>query len=185
MNLVIHQAYPTFKKHSLTPFELLITTASVYLLERLVLAPLIDPFAEKFNWVNAVKKYLKPIQPFDLTINLTDDNLIIEAPLGTSHNITAEIWAVIKRTLEILEQENRLDKASRIRFTPSQTDELLIICYEGGKPKRLVNLGAGETVEIPEGQISDDEDTELSADDWLKQQLDKSERYRQFVAKFK
>mgnify|MGYP001599536656 FL=1 len=167
------------------PVEFIIITASAYLLEKFVLAPAIDPLAEKFNWVNAVQKYLKPVQPFNLTITLTEDKLTIEAPLGTSHSITAEIWSIIKKTLDILRAENKLGKISKIRFAPRQTDELIILCYEGGKPKHIVNLEGRVTLEISDSRFIQPESAEISVEDWLEEQLEKSEKYRQFVAKFK
>lgn len=165
------------------PFDFVITATSTYLLEKFVLAPLIDPIVEKFNWIIAVNKYLKPIQPFRLTVHLTDDNLVIEASLETSHNITAAIWSILKKTLDVLREENRLKGLSKIQFVPDQGNGLLILCYENNKPKYVVNLDKKKTLEIPANEISQSENVELSGDDWLKRQLEKSEKYRQFVAK--
>jgi hypothetical protein len=165
------------------PLDFVITATSTYLFEKFVLAPLIDPIAEKFNWVAAIKKYLKPVQPFRLTINLTDENLVIEAPLETSHNITAEIWSVIKTTLDMLREENRLNELSKIRFVPDKGNELLILCYASNKPKYTVNLDKRKVLEIPREAVPSPESTELSGEEWLKKQLEKSEKYRQFMAR--
>lgn len=111
--------------------------------------------------------------------------LVIEAPLGTNHDITAEIWAVVKSTLDILRDEDKMAEISKIRFVPGGADQLVILCYENGKPRYVVNLDKKETTKIPEGQILQAESTGLTPEDWLREQLEKAEKYHQYVANLK
>jgi len=142
----------------------------------------IDPIAEKFNWVNAVKKHLKPIQPFSLVIRIVDEDLVIEAPLGTNHDITAEVWTIVNKTLDILRDENKLDTTSKIRFAPRGADELLILCYQATRPRYLVDLDKRETRAIPEDQMPQLESNNLSVQDFVREQLERAEEYRRFVS---
>jgi hypothetical protein len=123
--VVVRRNEPAIK--AIVPLDLLITAAELYLFEKLVLDPLIEPIAEKFNWISGVKKLLKPIQPFDLVVQIKGGNFI-EAPLDTNHEITAQIWIIIKKTLNILRDEKILDNVSKIRYVPHKEKKLLIIC---------------------------------------------------------
>jgi hypothetical protein len=129
------------------PLQFFIDAASVYLFEKFVLEPVVNPIAEKFNWVNAVKKFLRPTQPFSLVVRINGSEFI-EAPLETEHEITAEIWNIIKKTLDVLRSEGLLDRVSKIRFTPDDKGELLIVCYEQNRPTRVVNLDKKQTNEV-------------------------------------
>jgi hypothetical protein len=150
---------------SFIPLELLLTVPTGYLLTKFVLEPLIGPHAEK--WKKAVARFLNPIQAFDLTINLTQDNLVLEAPLQTSHKLTADIWEVVYKSLEILKKENLLKEVSKIRFAPNESDKLLIVCYAGSHPIRMVDLDKGETTVITEEVFSLEEPGE-SVESWLR-----------------
>lgn len=165
------------------PLEIIISATSGYLLKKFVLAPLIDPIAEKFNWVTAVKKYLSPLQPFNLTVTLDAEGLTIEAPLESSHRITAEIWSIINSTLDLLEAENMLNIVSRIRFTPKEQDSLLILCYVDKKPMYVVDIERKKLSAVPSNQSVELKDTDVSAEDWVKKKLEESERYRRFIDK--
>ncbi len=167
---------------AITPLEFLIVATSTYIFEKLILAPLIDPIAEKFNWANAVKKYLKPIQPFNLVVRIEQEGLVIEAPLGTNHNITAEIWDIVKKTLDILRGESRLDVISKIRFTPRGSDELLILCYEANRPRYLVDLSRREIRTMPEDQIPQYGTNNRSVQDFVQEQIERAREYRRFVS---
>jgi hypothetical protein len=160
------------------PLEIVITTTSLYLLEKLILDPLIEPIAEKYNWVTAVKKYLTPIQPFDLTIKIKGGDFI-EASI-TDHEITAQIWEIIRKTLDILGSENRLDKTSKIRFVSSKQDNLVIVCYENNRPTRIVKLDSSKTVEIPKEQ-ADEIEKPPTLEDFVQAVTERAEEYRKYV----
>src|SRR5687767_10432597 len=66
--VVVKRSEPAIK--AIVPLDLLITATALYFFEKIVLDPLIDPIAEKFNWVTRVQKLLKPIQPFDLVVQI-------------------------------------------------------------------------------------------------------------------
>lgn len=168
---------------SLIPLELLLTVPTGYLLTKFVLEPLVGPYAEK--WKKAVERLLNPIQAFDLTINLTEDGLILEAPLQTSHKITADIWDVVYKTLEILKKENLLNKISKIRFAPDESDELLIVCYDGNRPTRMVDIDKGATAVVAEEQIPLLEGQAGTADSWISAIEKASDEYRKRVEDMK
>ena len=164
---------------AIIPLDLLITTTELYLFEKLILDPLLVPIAEKFNWVSGVKKLLSPVQPFNLVVQIKGGNFI-EAPLDTSHEITAHIWNVIRKTLDILKAENILDKVSKIRFVPNKQNKLLILTYEQNRPTRYVILEQEKTVEIPKEQVAEIEKP-ISADEWAETNLESAEKYRQYI----
>jgi hypothetical protein len=122
--VAVKRSEPTIK--AIVPLDLIITTTGLYFFEKLVLDPLVEPIAQKFNWVTGVHKFLKPIQPFDLVVQIKSGNFI-EAPLDTNHEITAQIWNIIKKSLDILRDEKILDKVSKIRYVPHKQKKLLII----------------------------------------------------------
>jgi len=175
--VVVRRNEPAIK--AIVPLDLLITAAELYLFEKLVLDPLIEPIAEKFNWVSGVKKLLKPIQPFDLVIQIKGGNFI-EAPLDTNHEITAQIWIIIKKTLNILRDEKILDNVSKIRYVPHKEKKLLIICYEENRPKRYVLLDQNKSVEIPNEEVLEI-DKPLSPEEWAKAVAERAEQYRKYI----
>jgi hypothetical protein len=175
--VVVKRSEPAIK--AIVPLDLLITTAGLYFFEKIVLDPLIDPIAEKFNWVTCVQKLLKPIQPFDLVVQINGGNFI-EAPLDTNHEITAQIWIIIKKTLNVLRDEEILDKVSKIRFVPHREKKLLIICYEENRPKRYVLLDQNKSVEIPNEEVAEI-DRPLSPEEWAKVTEEKAEQYRKYM----
>lgn len=169
---------------SLIPLELLLTVPTGYLLTKFVLEPLVGPYAEK--WKKAVERLLHPIQAFDLTINLTEDGLTLEAPLQTSHKITADIWDVVYKTLDVLKKENLLNKISKIRFAPDESDELLIVCYDGNRcPTRTVDVDKGVTAAVAEEQIPLLEKPDGTADSWISAIEKSSDEYRKRVEDMK
>jgi len=173
----VRRSEPAIK--AIVPLDLLISTTRLYFFEKLVLDPLVEPIAEKFNWVTGVKKLLKPIQPFFLVVQINDGNFI-EAPLDTNHEITAQIWIIIKKTLDILRDEKILDKVSKIRYVPHRQKKLLIICYEENRPKRYVLLDQNKSVEIPKEEVSEI-DKPLSPEEWAKVNAEKAEQYRKYM----
>lgn len=175
--VVVKRSEPAIK--AIVPLDLLITTTGLYLFEKLVLDPLVEPIAEKFNWVTGVNKLLKPIQPFDLIVQIKGGNFI-EAPLDTNHEITAQIWVIIKKTLNILRDEKILDKVSKIRYVPHRQKKLLIICYEENRPKRYILLDQNKSVEIPKEEVSEI-DKPLSPEEWAKVHEEKAEQYRKYI----
>lgn len=168
---------------SLIPLELLLTVPTGYLLTKFVLEPLVGPYAEK--WKKAVERLLSPIQAFDLTINLTEDGLTLEAPLQTSHKITADIWDVVYKTLDVLKKENLLNKISKIRFAPNESDELLIVCYDGNRPTRTVDIDKGATAAVAEEQIPLLEGQGGTADSWISAIEKASDEHRKRVEDMK
>lgn len=175
--VVVKRNEPAIK--AIVPLDLLITTAELYFFEKLILDPLIEPIAEKFNWVNGVKKLLSPVQPFDLVVQIKGGNFI-EAPLDTNHEITAQIWKIIKKTLDILRTEKILDRISKIRYVPHKDKKLLILCYEENRPTRYVILKQDKTVEIPKQEIEEIEKP-LSPEEWAEALVERAEKYRQFI----
>jgi hypothetical protein len=175
--VVVKRNGPAIK--AIVPLDLLIRTTELYLFEKLVLDPLIQPIAEKFNWVSGVKKLMKPIQAFNLVVQINDGNFI-EAPLDTNHEITAQIWNTIKKTLDILRAEGILDKVSKIRFVPHKEKKLLIICYEENRPVRYVLLAQNKSVEIPKEHVAEI-DKPISAEEWAQKIADEAEQYRKFI----
>jgi hypothetical protein len=175
--VVVKRNEPAIKM--IVPLDLLITTTALYFFEKLVLDPLIEPIAEKFNWVSGVKKLMKPLQRFDLVVRINDGNFI-EAPLDTNHEITAQIWNTIKKTLGILRAEGILDKVSKIRFVPHKEKRLLIICYEENRPVRYVLLAENKSVEIPKEQVAAI-DKPISAEEWAQKVAEEAEQHQKFI----
>ncbi len=175
--VIVRRNEPAIK--AIVPLDLLITTSTLYFFEKLVLDPLIEPIAEKFNWVSGVKKLLKPIQPFDLVVRINDGDFI-EAPLDTNHEITAQIWNIIKKTLDILKREEILDKVSKIRFVPHKERKLLIICYEENRPTRYILLVENKSVEIPKAEVAEMEKP-ISPEEWAQAVVERAEQYRKFI----
>ena len=164
---------------AIIPLDLLIATTELYLFEKFILDPLIEPIADKFNWAKAVRKFLNPIQSFNLVVQIKGGDFI-EAPLGTEHEITAQIWSIIKKSLDILKAEKLLDKISKIRFTPSKDGKLLILCYEQNRPTRFIALDENKTTEIPTEQVSELEKP-LSREDFIAAVVKRAEEYQKFI----
>ncbi len=163
---------------AIIPLSLVISTTSLYLLEKLILDPLVEPIAEKFNWVTAVKKYLAPFQSFNLTVQIKGGDFI-EAPID-DQEVIAQIWNIIRKTLRILKSENRLGETSKIRFISSIRDELLIVCYENNRPARIVELGSNQTREIPKEQ-ADEISKPPTMEDFAESETKRSEAYQKFI----
>jgi|SRR4030095_8555009 hypothetical protein len=168
---------------SIIPLELLITVPTVFLLNKFVLEPLIGSVAGK--WKKAVARHLSPIQGFYLTIKVTEENLLIEAPTDTNHEMTAEIWEIVNKTLNIVRKENLIKKMSRIRFMPGKEEKLLIICYIEETPFRTVDLDKERTDDIPEKSIALLNQTNPSLEDWLAEQENKADTYRRYIEDMK
>jgi hypothetical protein len=147
------------------------------------LEPLIGSVAEK--WKKAVARHLSPIQGFYLTIKVTQENLLIEAPTDTNHEMTAEIWEIVNRTLNIVRKENLIKKISRIRFMPGKEEKILIICYIEETPFRTVDLDKERTDDIPEKSIALLNQTNPSLEDWLAEQENKADTYRRYIEDMK
>ena len=163
---------------SVIPLSVVIATTSFYLLEKLVLDPLVEPIVEKFNWVTAVKKYLAPFQPFHLTVQIKGGDFI-EAPID-DQEVIAQIWNIIRKTLRILKLEGRLDDTSKIRFISSKRDELLIVCYENNRPARIVELDLEKTRPIPKEQ-ADEINKPPTMEDLVESITKQAEAYRKFI----
>ena len=168
---------------SILPLELLITVPTVFLPNKFVLEPLIGPVAEK--WKKAVSRHLSPIQGFYLTIRVTEENPLIEAPTDTNHEVSAKIWEIVNRALNIIRKENLLNETSKIRFMPGKKDELLVVCYRDETPFRTVDLDEERTNEVPEESVALLTPKELTLEDWLLEQENKAEQYRRYIEEMK
>jgi hypothetical protein len=160
------------------PLSIVIATSSLYLLEKLVLDPLVEPIAEKFNWVTAVKKYLTPFQSFNLTVQINDGDFI-EASID-DQEVISQVWNIIRKTLSIVKTENRLEETSKIRFISSQRDELLIVCYKNNRPARIVELASGKTREIPKEQ-AEEINKPPTMEDFVESVTKRAEAYRKYI----
>jgi hypothetical protein len=170
--VVTHDEYAV---KALIPLTILITVPTSVLLTKFVLEPLIDPIAER--WKKAVARYFNPTKSFDLTIEITEEQLIIDASVETSHHITAEIWSVVQRAMDVLRTESRLSKTSRIKFVAGESGELLIFSYKQGKPERMIDIEKRRTDKIPDGLMPKASVAELSVEDWVKEQTRKADAY--------
>ena len=129
------------------PITLLLSTAAIYLFEKLILDPVLDPLAEKFNWVEATKKLLKPHQPFTIKVQVNENDFII-APLKTDHDLVAHIWLYIRKSIDISRSEGIFDEISQIRITSHSPGSPHIILYRGSKPWRLIDLKEKQSIII-------------------------------------
>jgi len=132
---------------ALFPVDLVVTALTLHAFEKLVLDPLLAPIAEKFNWVSAVKRLIKPHQPFNVLVRIGDADFI-EAPLDLDHFLLAEVWRILKGTLEILRNESLLDSISLIRITSNSPGRPLVIAYRGARPSLHVLVSEGRTQPI-------------------------------------
>lgn len=171
--VVTHDEYAV---KALIPLTILITVPTSFLLTKFVLDPLIGPAAER--WKKAVARYFNPTKSFDLTIEITEEKLIIDASVEMSHHITAEIWSVVQRAMDVLRTESRLSKTSRIKFVAGESGELLIFSHEQGKPERMIDIEKGRTDKIPDGLMPKASvAAELSVEDWVEGQIRKADAY--------
>lgn len=173
---VNHQSYEV---KSFIPLDFLITAVSNHALREFLLGPMVGPVAEK--WKKAIGRFLHPVQPFNLVIDVTQENFRIEAPLGTSHNITSDIWKIILQMLDVLKKENLQQKITKVRFVPGDNNELLVFCYVEDKPELILDLEKEKSSPIPleKLQFAGSEETETSSLELFEQTITKmSNDYR-------
>lgn len=161
--VVVHQQI--FAVKALIPLEILITVPTGFLLTKFLLEPMIGPVAEK--WKKTVAHHLHPLTPFNLTITVTEENLVYEASLGTKHQLTANIWDTVQQAVDILKIANRLKSVSKVKFMPGESNELLIFCYEEGKPTFFVDLQREKVTDIPADKMPMAIEPEASADSFM------------------
>jgi hypothetical protein len=174
--IVTHDEYAV---KALIPLAILITVPTSFLLTKFVLEPLIGPIAER--WKKAVARYFSPVKPFNLTIEITEENLIIDASVETSHHITAEIWSIVQRAMDVLRMESRLSKTSRVRFLAGESGELLIFSYEQDKPERMIDIEKRQTEKIPDSLIPKASIKELSIEDWVDAITQNADAHKEYV----
>jgi len=174
--IVTHDQYAV---KAVIPLAILITVPTAFLLNKFVLEPLVGPLAER--WKKAVARYFNPIKPFALTIEITEENLIIDASIETSHRITGEIWSVVQTALDILRMESRLSRTSRVRFIPGESGELLIFSYDQDNPERMIDIEKRETKEVPEAMVSKASICEPSPEEWFADQVQRAKTQRRLI----
>ena len=163
---------------ALRPLELVLTITTAFALNEFVLKPLIGPYAEK--WKEAVHRWLKPIQSFNLTITVTEDNLVVVAPLETNHQIAAEIWQIVYKAIEVLKSENQLRNITKVKFEPDESGQLFILCYDQSGPVRIVDINKSESVEIVDKEALPAHDRGDLMERWqheVESQADKHQKY--------
>lgn len=165
------------------PLEMVITIATGFLLEKLILEPLLNTVLEKFDWKNAVKKYRNPYQPFRLIIKITDENLEIETSpdLLEQQHIEA-IWETINKIILLLKKENLHQRITKIRIISDKPEELLIIGYETTKPLYQLDLD-NDTVSVISANLLPTEESQLDQDNLENTIKRHSERYQEYVAR--
>jgi len=132
---------------AIIPVELVIKAASIYAFEKLVLDPLLEPLAEKFNWVSATTKLLRPHQPFNVTVKVRESSYV-EAPLGLDHVLVSRLWVMTRQAIDILRAEGLEADTGLLRITSDAPGKPLVIAYSGSRPKWVVDLSQGRTREI-------------------------------------
>ena len=129
------------------PLDLIIKAVSLHAFEKLVLDPLVEPLVEKFNWVAATKKLLRPHQPFNVTVRIRD-NSFIEAPLELDHALVGQIWIIIRRAIDILRAEGFEGDTGLLRITSDAPGRPLVIAYSNSRPTWVVDLTQGRTRDV-------------------------------------
>ncbi|MDQ3713064.1 MAG: hypothetical protein M3388_12715 [Acidobacteriota bacterium] len=143
------------------PFDVLIIASTVFALNEFILKPLLGEAAEK--WKNRIKKALSPYTPFNLTVNISEENFSIEARLGISREITGQVWEIISQSLDVVKSENLQSDISKIKFMANEQEQLVIFCYKNDESVSLIDLYDKKTKPINDEQLlllakSDDSD---------------------------
>jgi len=135
---VIVRRHPLAVK-AFIPINFAIEATSLFLFEELVLKPLLSPAIERLDWTKQIAKMLHEMPPVNITVNINNAEFI-DANLETAHEITANIWEIITRVLQILRADGRLEMVEKIRIASGQDGKFYIVCYLDGRPALIVDL---------------------------------------------
>ena len=165
---------------ALIPLSILISTTALYFFEKLILDPLIEPLAEKYNWIDVAKKTFRINQQINIVIKIKESNFL-EAIFNSSHKITPHMWNIIKQALEIIKSEELIEKISKIRIITDSEDKYFIICYEMNKPTFCVSIDEKKIYKI---EPTDSSKIELlSENSWSKVINDFAEKNNNYINK--
>jgi len=166
---------------ALIPIEMLVTVPTGYLLTKFLIEPMVGPVADK--WKKTVARHLHPLTPFNLTIKITEENQVYEAPLGTNHQITSEVWDIVQKTIDILKMENTLAKVSKVKFLPGDSGELLVFCYQQEVPTLMMDLDKGRTAPIPSEKMPKAIEAEAPLETFERVVTETADAHRQAIEK--
>ncbi len=84
---------------------------------------------------------------FQLLVKVEGNDWITVPPEAKSR-ITYDIRVTVSQACNILKAEDRWDVTSKIRFTPGENGQELIVGYQENRPARRILLKEHKTVEI-------------------------------------
>lgn len=118
----------------------IIEATTQYAFQELILKPLLQPIATRFDVMKAAQKYLLDNQPFTLVVKIKSGKLgKIDGDLKGRDHI-ASVWKNVDTTLAIL-RDNKLDNVvTRVRLNTDEKGVLLVIAYVEAKPAYLIDI---------------------------------------------
>ena len=134
-------------------FEFRIKADSIEVLDEYILKPMQNPVQDDFDWFKKLKDYWISDQEFNLLIKIKKEDIRIAAPLKVDLEAISAIWILIKKALDIILMEERVDIVTYMRLTSKSDGKFSIVSYRHDQPDRIVNVDIAKAIKTPSNQL--------------------------------
>jgi len=152
---------------------IVLTIVGDWAAQRYVLDPLADKAEEWIKGIFSAWEKSKSKRSFNIVVKVGQDadTFAVQVSDTSDQEVLKQIWRYIGQAHRVAQSARKqgipLDK---IRILPNGTQGLLVIGYEGNRPKCTINLEDGSILQIPALSLTDEPlDPEVQL--WLVEQL--------------
>ncbi len=169
-------------KH-LEPLELIITAVATWTIERLILEPFFQELS--MQWRNAITKSRSPLHPIHMKIQVPSlDFEFVSSEDFIAREHIDSIFDTFVKTVAILHEHSELGLIRQVRIEVGETiDDVKVICYEGNRPKYVVEVPSRRLIRVFEEKSPSQGVT--TAENFIASELRISELYRQMVERYR
>lgn len=127
---------------SFDPVQMVINAVTEKLFSALILDPLLNPLISK--WKQTIRAHFKPYRPWRVTVNLIDDNVVIDTDYLTNQAHMEQIWETIAEARKLLRAQATLGPISRIRIVQNKMKDLMVLGYREGNQRPAIYMDLRE-----------------------------------------
>lgn len=156
-----------------TAIGIVLTIFGEWVAQRYILDPLADRGGDWIKSVLTTWKKTKSKRGFNIVVKFEQaaNTFEIQVPDTSNQEFLYQVWGHIRKAHQVALSVQKQDVAiNKIRILSHGTHELLVIGYEGGRPKYTIDLKEESILEIP-SSMPTSESLDAEAQLWFIQQL--------------
>jgi hypothetical protein len=135
-----------------TAIAIVLTIVGDWATQRYVLNPLADRTEEWIKGIFSAWEKSKSKRSFNIIVRFGQDADTFEVQISdtSDQEVLKQVWVYIGKAHQVAQRARKQGTSlNKVRILPNGTQRLLVIGYEGNRPKYTINLEDGSILQIP------------------------------------